>query len=117
VLHEKIIKLLNLAGSDNDHEALSAIRKANSIVRANGLSWDALLTPSVQSVDRPRVDNQDIEQMINSVYQWAWDGFDFTFIDSLSSMYEKHGWLTPKQYIGLQRVFKAVSEHEKRRGS
>jgi len=36
----KIIKLLKLTQSANDHEALSAIRKVNSLLKAEGVEWD-----------------------------------------------------------------------------
>lgn len=36
---EKIISLLNLSSSENDNEALSAIRTANKIIKKNNMSW------------------------------------------------------------------------------
>lgn len=41
--HSKIIKLLSLTQSDNDHEALSAIRNANKILLKNNFTWHQLL--------------------------------------------------------------------------
>jgi hypothetical protein len=40
----KLIKLLNLTTSSNDHEALQAIRFANKILENNKLTWDDLIT-------------------------------------------------------------------------
>lgn len=37
---EKIQKLLALTTSDNDHEALNAIRAANKIVNLGGKTWE-----------------------------------------------------------------------------
>ena len=40
---EKLAKILALTTSTNDSEALAAVRKANDIVRGEGLSWDKVL--------------------------------------------------------------------------
>jgi hypothetical protein len=40
---QKIIKLLNLSTSDFDGEALSAIRKANALLKAANKTWDSFL--------------------------------------------------------------------------
>lgn len=39
----KLIKILNLCTSDADGEALSALRKANSILKDNKMNWNDLL--------------------------------------------------------------------------
>lgn len=39
IRNEKLKKLLPLTASTNDHEALSAIRKANDILKDSGISW------------------------------------------------------------------------------
>lgn len=43
---EKLLKLLNLTGSPNDNEALSALRKASALMAEMNLSWDILLNKS-----------------------------------------------------------------------
>lgn len=40
---DKLIKLLTLTQSQNDHEALSAIRKVNSILADNGQTWQSII--------------------------------------------------------------------------
>lgn len=42
---DKLVKFLNLTQSDNDHEALAAIRKANEILKKNGITWDDFNKP------------------------------------------------------------------------
>ncbi len=37
---ERILKFLNLTASSNDNEALSAIKKANKLLRENKLNWE-----------------------------------------------------------------------------
>jgi hypothetical protein len=40
VMKDKLIKLLQLSQSSNDYEALSAIRKANAVLRAKNMDWN-----------------------------------------------------------------------------
>jgi hypothetical protein len=40
---ERLAKVLQLTTSTNDSEALAAIRKANDIVKGEGLTWDEVL--------------------------------------------------------------------------
>ena len=46
---EKILKLLDLTNSDNDSEALNAIRKANNVREKAGLQWEEVFAKSVSS--------------------------------------------------------------------
>lgn len=46
-LHQdRLIKLLNLTTSDNDHEALLALRNAQAMMKSAGVSWEDLLARS-----------------------------------------------------------------------
>jgi len=40
---EKLVKLMQLTLSDNDNEALRALRKATKILNRNHLNWDQVL--------------------------------------------------------------------------
>jgi hypothetical protein len=50
---DRIVKLLNLTASDNDHEALLALRNAQKLMKQGGLTWEALFTGSSTSSTRP----------------------------------------------------------------
>lgn len=50
---DKLTKLMNLTFSDNDHEALSALRKANAIVREERKMWGDLLLASGSPASKP----------------------------------------------------------------
>jgi hypothetical protein len=39
----KFIKLMNLTASENDHEALLALRTASKLMREAGISWTNLI--------------------------------------------------------------------------
>ncbi len=40
---DRLIKLLNLTSSDNDNEAISALRKANAMLKEGNLTWGDLI--------------------------------------------------------------------------
>lgn len=63
---ERFIKLLNLTASDNDHEAIAALRAANNIRLKSGVSWESLFTRKVvveqiryKDVQRPAPSSDD----------------------------------------------------------
>lgn len=50
---ELLIKMMGMTGSDNENQALVAIRKANSILAAEGWDWDRLLRGKVKLIADP----------------------------------------------------------------
>ncbi len=50
---EKIFKLLELSQSENDAEALNAIRKANEIREKAGLQWEDIFAKSITTTYKP----------------------------------------------------------------
>lgn len=54
ILDEKIVKLLMLTTSENDGEALSAIRKANLILKKTNRTWLELLVEEKADTEQPR---------------------------------------------------------------
>lgn len=50
----KLIKLLNLTSSSNEDEAVSAMRKANSLLEESQLNWEKILkeTPEIKRSDK-----------------------------------------------------------------
>lgn len=45
---QKLIKILKLTTSENDAEALSAMRLANDILKRNNITWDIVITSSIR---------------------------------------------------------------------
>jgi len=50
---EKLIKCLNMASSSHDGEAINAVRLATQILKAEGWTWEALLTSKVTLIADP----------------------------------------------------------------
>lgn len=128
----RLAKVLALTQSDKDHEALAAMRKANEIIKGEGLTWDELLhalpsrgvtvtvTRNHFTQDAPPAsdnwvpphlrDKVIIDLMFRTVMaQPRHDGEDiWTFLDSIFQRWETHGNLTQGQYRGLQNCYRRV---------
>jgi hypothetical protein len=57
----RFIRILKLTASSNDSEALSAVRRANAMLHAAGLSWDRLhvLPPEAETEPQATKDRED----------------------------------------------------------
>lgn len=106
---DRIVKLLNLSASDNDHEALLALRNAQKLMKQRGLTWEALFagtasfsarTASTQtSRARPRkaakppaTPKRDIEvppepkyKPARAKFRWIRQLFEFIFAQELTT--------------------------------
>lgn len=51
--HVLLVKLLKMTASDNDGEALSAMRKANALLTTAGWDWDKLMSGKITVVEDP----------------------------------------------------------------
>lgn len=94
----KIIALLNLTQSDNDHEALLAIRKANNFLKKKNLTWERFFKDSLMGQTSP---GEEIEKMLEHLLSKFPDN---QFYMSLSNFYWAKGFLTPKQLIALKKA-------------
>ena len=106
---EKLAKLLALTTSDNDNEALSAIRTANVILERDNLAWEDVLlgtTKRTQFNDSyaDYESTEEIEEMLSTCIQNV-NGSAFDFIDSLYRFYNSRGYLTPKQIRSLRKFY------------
>ena len=118
--HTKVLSVLNLTTSDNDHEALAAVRTANLILKKNKLTWNEFFKvpfrpepppPPKQKPNETKFDaNADVEEMIAYVREHAWPNFNFDFIDSLEASFEKYGSLTDKQFKALENIYNKVKK-------
>ena len=57
---DKLIKLLNLSQSDNDHEALAAIRKVNKMLSDNDKSWEDIVKGKLPDLQKSAPSFSDI---------------------------------------------------------
>jgi hypothetical protein len=127
----KIIKLMNLSTSDNDHKALLALRNAQRIVTLHNKSWEDLLKQSEQNQlrspsppqrsnpstpmdkpPRPRSKNKqstyDLQAyLFEFISRKSMDTEQHSFVKSLHSFWCRRGELTPKQQEVLEKICKS----------
>lgn len=113
-----------LSTSENDHEALAAIRKANFLLRKNNLTWTNFFkavpktyTPPPQQAGFGSQDTRvgDIEEMLSYCMQYAGPKV-IKFIESLNDFFDGKGYLTDKQVDGLENVYRNTKAYREGRG-
>jgi len=114
---EKVIKLLNLTRSENDNEALLAVRKANGIV----LDWGEFFTGqktrekmrrqygATGMPNRPAPSAAEwtptIKEMLDECVERV-EGSGAGFIESLAQQFHERGSLSQKQVEALVRFYR-----------
>lgn len=129
--NDRLSKLMAMTTSDNDGEALNALRMANKMLSAEKLTWEEVLgaasrhvTVSIQRRPMQEAyqaqenwvaphlkDKPVIEQMFRTIYASAGpaastgDGSFMDFLNSVHKYFETHGQLTNGQYQALRRAY------------
>ena len=94
---KKLLKLLSLSQSSNDHEALSAIRKANKMLEAFNKEWSDLLynyLSGYKSLSVPRSSfSNDVSDQLKFLMDKLDDmpQFDRQFVEGLSDFIKNGG--------------------------
>lgn len=107
--HERLINLLMLTTSNNDHEALLACRKANELLARHCLSWrqfiDSLSRPPRQRREEPKKPDgtidwaSEIDRLLRTVKNQ--DSRDF--LTSVKQFYMTRGFITEKQQEAVRK--------------
>lgn len=111
---ELLIKVLNLTTSENDGEALSAMRKANAILKTHGVLWDSVLKAPVSAGQQKKRGGPERTESQPDDYTWMqylmteciltpWEG---EFIGNIRDWYRRQGYLTPKQRHVFDKVYR-----------
>lgn len=103
-------KLLTLATSENDHEALASWRAATKLVAKHGYTWEMVLSRTVTVIQEvvPVVAGDAPDDMDN-MFDLALRGADGSFRETLLSIkaqYDARGFLSPRQ----REVVEAAAE-------
>lgn len=118
--YARLQKLMMLATSENDHEALSALRKATFLVRQAGFCWADLLRPMGEPHRNPPVhqpppwppEKTELEMKL----EWCLahcTGNSKHFIEGLENSLNKYGFLTNRQMDCLDDTYRAWKEGRK----
>lgn len=124
-----LAKLLAMTTSANDHEALTAVRKANEYLASCKASWHEVLRDdffntvniSIQRAPPPASAYQEqdgwmpphlndravIEMMFRAVYAMprSDDEEFWQFMDSIHQRWKDHSNLTPNMYTALRKSY------------
>ena len=105
---ERLKSLMRMTASDNDNEALQAIRAANRLLmRDHGLTWDKVFARTVTVVSEieaapPDIDAaSDADDELDRAFQRLVDtlrpsGFRDTVL-SIHAQYQRNGSVSPRQ--------------------
>lgn len=128
---EHLAKLIGLAASDNDHEALVALRKANAYLKEHNMTWAEALAeslfnqisieirpaPPAHPREEPKPqdgwvaphlsDKATLELMFKTIFALPRGGGEefWQWMDHIHHTFQEHGSLTPKQYTGLRNSY------------
>jgi len=112
----KLLKLLRLTQSDNDHGALLALRKANKLLSQSNQTWDSIL----EDLPKPKQPNYQAHAawerpaykealfMLEYIFYNAPAWFDPTFTDSLTKQLYSKKYLTQKQTLTLHKIYNKI---------
>jgi len=121
---QKVLRCLMLTTSQNDHEALLAIRKANQILAVLNLSWEQYLgvairedrepdppprDPEPETVPKKRMNQYErsmmmIKEVKDHLLETGSSAIEF--IESLEAGLYKYGSLTERQMVALKKFYK-----------
>lgn len=114
-------RLMQQTTSDNDAEALTALRMANTILRTEGIDWDRVFARTVQVINEfepaPADADPDEERKVTSArIDAAFQSIEQTgrcndFITSLLDQWTKRRFLSERQ---MEALFKNAREAEDR---
>lgn len=110
----KLKKFCMMTMSGSDAEVVFAMKKANDLLRAEGVDWDRVLdrmvrleVEDVSHMDEDKPLRQRIDEAFAAVMADDPRGSTATFVASLHDQWQCHGRLSEKQQASL---FKMASE-------
>lgn len=107
-----------LTQSNNDHEALAAIRKANQLLAVHNLNWEQYFGVAIRfdeeeegkDVEKKSRHEQTLEMLkVVKEHLARFDSPALTFILSLERGLAEWGSLTPNQMRALKKFYKNAS--------
>lgn len=130
---DRLVKILGLTTSSNDGEALSALRKANEIIKGENLTWSDVLAAAPTTTinislrrgapqthyegeqadwSPPHLrDAVMINMMFKAVFSQPRTGNEefWQFMDSIHHWFEEHKSLTQRQFNALRTCYQRVA--------
>lgn len=115
---DKLIKLMMMTTSSNDHEALVALRKANAMLAENNQNWEeferarkidlvALRNRPPPAKHYPSFGDEEmsVAEMFDFLLATVPQSSSFReFIDDVHEFWKKRGFVTDRQHEALRRA-------------
>jgi len=108
-------KFMELTMSDNEGEALSALRMANKLIKSEGLTWTRVLDRSIQIVpqfeDKNESEHGVTEDELEAMFEAVLDESNGSFRDVVQSIYsqwKERGFITPRQREVIVAAFRRL---------
>lgn len=115
---DQLIKLMMLTTSDNDPEALSALRKANALIASSNMNWEELLKAKVKWPTESQEEalraapnvygfhktSPEIDAMFEKLDRTVRSNFR-EFVDDVYTYYQANGGLTARQYQAIRKAY------------
>ena len=119
---QRLVKILNLTSSENDHEALVAIRHANKLLLKESLTWGKLLQRDAtkyefkasyeEATDDEDEEDEDYEENVTNIFESILKSTQskntMSFVESVYGQYKKKGYLSPKQTQAIQDIYDRI---------
>lgn len=115
---KRFVNMMERTTSDNDHEALVALRKANEMLIGSNMTWTALLEAKqamaveampagekANGADPVSGGDVELDDMFAVLRQNVKGDFR-NFIDSVHAQYMTNGSLSPKQRDAIERAYR-----------
>lgn len=112
---ERLKKFMRLTDSDNDNEALAALRQGRKVLTAHGYTWDSVFDRLVRlDVEAAEPENEprssstrtasasyadDVDRDFAAL---ASADFHSDFLDSIREQWEEKRWMSPRQRSALR---------------
>lgn len=118
-LDPRILKMLMLTQSNNDAEALLAIRKANKLLKRDELSWEEVFQgrkPKKEAKQKDFFEEEEEEKDDQQAFEWAKEiseDMDYLedreavedFVDGIKAFFNEKGFLSPKQCDHMKKTY------------
>jgi hypothetical protein len=109
---ERFVKLMQMTTSDNDGEALSALRRANAMLKAERKNWEDLVAGLVRMESEEKKDytndfgNTVYEEDVNSMFEKAFANVrpNSSFRETVEGI---HKWWLSKHFLS-ERQFQTI---------
>lgn len=110
------VKLMMMTASTNDKEALTALRKANTMLTEQNMNWEEFVNGGVRR-SQPKgrgtgvsshdqgITDPKIANMLDALISSDAEGGFRVFLESIEQFWNSRGYLTERQYAAIVKAY------------